>query len=180
MRGWEIQWVEDAASGKSLERPGMTYALELLRSGQAQGIVAAKLDRLSRSSLDFASLLERATKEAWNIVLLDLGLDLSTPMGKFTASVMVAVAELEREMISERTKVGLAAAAKKGIHPGPKAGAKPAIPAAESILVMHLTGSTLAEIAAKLNADGVPLPSGRLGVWQPVQVQRIIKRAEGA
>ena len=68
-RGWRILWVEDAASGKDLERPGMTYALHLLATGQATWIVASRLDRLSRSVLDFATLA-RARAEGWNV---DLG-----------------------------------------------------------------------------------------------------------
>jgi DNA invertase Pin-like site-specific DNA recombinase len=176
-RGWEILWVEDAASAKSLDRPGMDYALNLLESGQAQGIVASKLDRLSRSTLDFATLLERAQKEEWNIVLLDLGLDLTTPMGQFTANVMVAAAQLERQLISERTKVALAAAKNdKGILPGPRS----AVPAevSERVRELHAQGLTLAGIANTLTQDGVPLPSGSEGVWQPAQVGRVLKRAK--
>jgi DNA invertase Pin-like site-specific DNA recombinase len=79
-RGWEILWVEDAASGKDLERPGMTYALHLLATGQATGIVASRLDRLSRSVLDFATLLARARAEGWNVVILDLGVHAVRPV----------------------------------------------------------------------------------------------------
>ena len=60
-RGWDIRLFEDAgASGKSLSgRPGLLAALEVVEQGEASALVVAKLDRLSRSLLDFASLMER-------------------------------------------------------------------------------------------------------------------------
>jgi DNA invertase Pin-like site-specific DNA recombinase len=174
-RGWEIHWIEDAASAKSLERSGMTHALTMLESGQAQGIVASKLDRLSRSTLDFATLLERAQKEEWNLVLLDLGLDLTTPMGQFTANVMVAAAQLERQLISERTKVALRAAKEdKGITPGPRSKVPENV--IQRVRELNAQGLTLGSIANQLTQDRVPLPSGVEGVWQPVQVSRVLKR----
>jgi len=59
-RGWETQWVEEAASAKDLDRPGLSYALSMLGSGHASGIVVSRLDRLSRSVHDLAILLKRA------------------------------------------------------------------------------------------------------------------------
>jgi DNA invertase Pin-like site-specific DNA recombinase len=53
-RGWEILWVEDAASAKDLDRPGLSYALSMLSSGHAGGIAVSRLDRLSRSVHDLA------------------------------------------------------------------------------------------------------------------------------
>jgi DNA invertase Pin-like site-specific DNA recombinase len=55
-RGWEILWVEDAVSAKDLNRPGLAYALHLLGTGQAGGVVVSRLDRLSRSVHDLAIL----------------------------------------------------------------------------------------------------------------------------
>jgi DNA invertase Pin-like site-specific DNA recombinase len=172
-RGWEILWVEDAASGKDLERPGMTYALHL--TGQTTGIVASRLDRLSRSVLDFATLLARARAEGWNVVSLDLGLDLSTPYGQFGAHVLMAAAQLERDLISARTKEGLAAAKAKGILPGPRRSTVPA-EITDKISTLLAKGATLAEVANQLTQDRVPLPSGREGVWQPTQVRRALRR----
>jgi DNA invertase Pin-like site-specific DNA recombinase len=176
-RGWEIIWASDAASGKSMERPGMAYALSLLKSGAAQGIVASKLDRISRSVLDFANLLEQAQREEWNIVLLDNGLDLSTPYGRLAVGILMQFAQFEREMISARTKDALAAAKREsGIVPGPRSKVPQNV--SERVLALSETGATLAEIANTLTGDGVPLPSGKPGVWQPVQVSRVLKRAQ--
>src|SRR4051794_460309 len=69
-RGWQlVALLEDAASGKSLDRrPGLARALELIeRRDGADVLVVAKLDRLSRSLLDFASLMERARRKGWSI-----------------------------------------------------------------------------------------------------------------
>src|SRR5262245_11855580 len=80
-RGWKLVHVfEDAgASGKSLDgRRGLQRALEAIEAGTAGGLVVARLDRLSRSLLDFAALMERARKRGWNLIALDLGVDTST------------------------------------------------------------------------------------------------------
>src|SRR6202051_2945002 len=87
---------EDALSGKSLDRPGLAAALAAVEAGEAAGIVVAKLDRLSRSLKDFADLMARAQASGWNLVALDLGVDLSTPSGEFMAGVMASAAQWER------------------------------------------------------------------------------------
>jgi hypothetical protein len=60
----------------------------------------------------------RAQAEGWNLVVLDLGLDLNSPQGRFTAHELCAAAQLERELISRRTKDALAAAEARCIHVG--------------------------------------------------------------
>jgi DNA invertase Pin-like site-specific DNA recombinase len=59
-------------------------------------VVVAKLDRLSRSVVDAGRLLDEARKRGFNIVALDLGLDLSTPTSELVANVLAAVAQWER------------------------------------------------------------------------------------
>ena len=109
----------DAASGRTMRsRPGMAAAISAVESGIADGIICAKLDRLSRSVLDFATLVCRAQADGWNLVVLDLGLDLNTPQGRFTAHVLCAAAQLERELISTRTRDALAAAKRRGVRVG--------------------------------------------------------------
>ncbi len=85
-RGWElIQVLSDAGvSGKSTKnRPALTEALRLVEGGEAEAVVVSKLDRLSRSLRDFAALMERARAKRWNLVALDLGVDLSSPGENF-------------------------------------------------------------------------------------------------
>src|SRR5665811_394770 len=72
-RGWHlVEVIEDAGfSGKDLNRPGIVAALDALRRHKADTLVVAKLDRLSRSMLDFAALMDRASREHWALVALD-------------------------------------------------------------------------------------------------------------
>lgn len=104
------------ASGKSLaRRPILQNVLIRMDKAGSDGVlVVTKLDRLARSTLDFASIIRRAERKGWQLVVLDLGLDMTTPMGRFAANVAAAVAELERELIADRTRDGLAVVKARG------------------------------------------------------------------
>src|SRR3954463_2770787 len=120
-RGWEIvAFCEDKGlSGASMEgRNELARAILMVETGEADALMATKIDRVSRSVRDFADLVDRAQAGKWNLVVLDLGLDLSTPMGEFAAHILCAAAQLERRMIGQRTKDGLAAAKAKGVRVG--------------------------------------------------------------
>src|SRR5689334_7579535 len=86
-RGWKgAVTLQEHASGKTLaKRPILQNALEQLDADGCGLIVTTKLDRLSRSTLDYASLLERAKKNGWAIISLDLNLDTSTAVGQCMA-----------------------------------------------------------------------------------------------
>ncbi|MGH7748552.1 MAG: recombinase family protein, partial [Candidatus Dormibacteria bacterium] len=111
-RGWTLWAVyEDAGiSSTAALRPGLESALAACRSRPAALLIVAKLDRLSRSILEFATLVEHMKHEPWRLVALDLGVDTTTPNGEFVANVMSSFAQFERQMISVRTKEALAAA----------------------------------------------------------------------
>ncbi len=104
------------ASGKSLaRRPILQNVLTRMDNAGVEGVlVVTKLDRLARSTLDFASIVRRAERKGWQLVVLDLGLDMTTPMGRFAANVAAAVAELERALIADRTRDGLAVVKARG------------------------------------------------------------------
>ena len=74
----------------------MQRLLALVDSGSLQAVIVAKLDRLSRSLLDFAGLMERARRQGWALVALDLGVDTSTPAGEMMANVLATFAQFER------------------------------------------------------------------------------------
>jgi DNA invertase Pin-like site-specific DNA recombinase len=83
-RGWNLVdvLVDAGASGKSVAgRPGLASCSTMIEQGLGGTLMVSKLDRLSRSVVDFAQLLARAQHERWNICALDAGLDLSTPSG---------------------------------------------------------------------------------------------------
>lgn len=99
-RGWElVGLVEDAGfSAATLARPGNTEAFEVVESGGASVLVVAKLDRLSRSLLDFAAVMERSRRKRWVLVALDLGVDTTTPQGEMMATLTARIGPLQRFM----------------------------------------------------------------------------------
>jgi len=105
----------------------LAKALADLATGKAQGLVVSKLDRLSRSLLDFAALLASAQREGWTLCALDTGIDMATPSGEFMAGVMASAAQWERKIIGVRTREGLAAKRAQGggecaLQPGDQQG----------------------------------------------------------
>jgi hypothetical protein len=112
-----VEIFEDAGmSGKSLSgREGLHEAIDAIERGEAEALVVSKLDRLSRSLLDFAGLMERARKRGWSLVALDLGVDTSTPSGEMMASVLATFAQFERRLIGQRTKDALAVKRAQGV-----------------------------------------------------------------
>jgi len=112
--------VQEKVSGKSLRNRKLAKVLNALRPGDR--IVVWKLDRLGRSVKDLIEVIERIERSGADLVSLTEGVDTTTAMGRFFFHIMAAIAELERAMISERTKAGIAA--KKAQNPGKKWGSK--------------------------------------------------------
>ncbi len=109
-RGWElILIVEDVASGRTMRgRDGLAEAVRLIEAGEADGLLVSKLDQLSRSVADFATMLARFQAKGWGLTLLDIGLDTTTVTGAAMAHVVSAFSEMERKRIGERTREALA------------------------------------------------------------------------
>src|SRR5439155_3553517 len=129
-----------------------------VESGHANAIVVSKLDRISRSLIDFASLMERSRRKGWDLVALDLAVDTSTPQGEMVANVMATFAQFERRLIGLRTKEGLAVKKSQGVQLGrPRQVGDAAI--AEILRLRH-QGCSYDEIAARLQADRIDTPRG--------------------
>lgn len=160
-RGWELVEVitDEGESGKSLDRPGLQLVLERIASREVDGLVAAKLDRISRSVRDFADLLEWFGATGASLVAVDVGVDTSTPGGKLVCSVFSAVSEWERDVISARTRDGLAALRAKG-RPISRAAVADHPKVAKRILAMRAKPMTYQAIADALNAKKVPTLRG--------------------
>lgn len=173
-RGWHLVAVEvdPGASGKSLTgRPALARALTLVTAGDADVLVVAKLDRLSRSLLDFAALMARSQKEGWSLVALDLGVDTSTPAGEFMASVMASAAQWERRIIAQRTRDALQVKRSQGVRLG-----RPPEIAEEVAAQIHAyraAGLTIRQVADRLTADKVPTVTGK-SAWAASTVQRVL------
>jgi DNA invertase Pin-like site-specific DNA recombinase len=179
-RGWElVDVVEDRGySARDLRRPGIQSALEMLRRGDAKVLVVSKLDRASRSLLDFAALMATAERQSWALVALDVAVDTSTPAGEAMANVLATFAQFERRLIGQRTKEGLAAKRADGTLKGP-VGRPPSLPpvVVRTIKRRRGAGWSLSRIADTLNKDQVPTAQGGR-MWHPSTVRAILERAD--
>jgi DNA invertase Pin-like site-specific DNA recombinase len=179
MRGQTaLSWdcVDRGKSGKNMEREGLDNALTLVRAGQAGGIIVSKLDRLSRSLLDFAYLMVTANREGWNIVALDLGVDLGTPAGQAMAGVLAVFAQFERDVIAQRTRDGLAEKRAEGVRLGrPRAITDDLL---TEIVQLWMLESSYSGVARFLNEHAVPTAHGGKK-WYPASVQKVIQSQDG-
>ena len=120
----QIQLVDICAdegySAKSLERPGIKRALDMLRTGKADAIVVVKLDRLTRSVKDLGYLCDSFFREGLPYSLLSVSdsIDTRSAGGKLLLNVLMSVAQWEREAISERTQEAMNELKRQGVHIG--------------------------------------------------------------
>lgn len=142
---------EDHTSGIQLERAGLAKLREILREGDV--LVVWKLDRLGRSVKQLVDLTAELHQQGIEFKSLTDSIDTSTPLGRFFFHVMASLAEMERELIVERTRAGLEVARQLGR----RGGRKP-----------KMTSSKI-ESAKKLLASGVPHKdvASNLGVSVP-------------
>ena len=174
-RGWElVETIEDRGySAKDLRRPGVQEALRALEAGDAKALVVAKLDRLSRSMLDFASLMATAQKQQWALVALDVAVDTSTPAGEMLVNVLATFSQFERRLIGQRTKEALAAKKAQGV----RLGRPPVLPqrVVRRIERERARGNSLQKIADALNAAAVPTAHGGAR-WHASTVRGVLAR----
>ena len=176
-RGWQdVDFIVDKGfSAKNLDRPSIAKALGELKAGQASVLVVSKLDRLSRSLLDFATLMERARREGWEIVVLDIAIDTTQPSGQLMANVMAAFAEYERQLIGSRTSAALQQKKLQGVRLGRPVTLDASI--RRRVVESRRTGKTLSSIADELNE--AKIPTARNGKsWYPSTVASVMKSVE--
>lgn len=174
-RGWHlVEVIEDAGySARDLKRPGVQVALETLRRREAGVLVVAKLDRLSRSMLDFTALMAQASKASWALVALDCAVDTTTPAGEAMANVLATFAQFERRLIGQRTREALAIKKAQGV----RLGRPPSLPdhVRRRIRRERKRGKSFAAIARALNEDGVPTAQGGRR-WYASTVSAVLTR----
>jgi DNA invertase Pin-like site-specific DNA recombinase len=107
---------QEKMTTRKRERPQLEELLKQLRTGDT--VVVYKLDRISRSTKHLIELSEHFESEGVQFVSIQDNIDTSSPMGRFFFRVMASMAELERDIISERTKSGLEAARARGRNGG--------------------------------------------------------------
>jgi DNA invertase Pin-like site-specific DNA recombinase len=194
MRGLElVDLVTDSgvSGGKPLStRDGGRGILDLVRRRKVNAVIAVKLDRLFRNAHDCLDVTNDWDRSGVALHLLDLGgqsIDTSTAMGRFFLTVIAGAAEMERNLIRERTRAALAHKARSGqrvgcVPFGKRIGADgvhleddPAEQAAiDRITALHREGLSVREIAARLNAEQVKARGKR---WHKTTVCDLIRRA---
>ena len=179
---------DDGISGKTLERPALRELVRRCERGEVGHVVVVKLDRLTRRTRDLLALVDDLFL-ARNIELHSVSesLDTSTPHGRFVLTLFGGLAQMERELVGERTRTALAYKREQGqptSHPpyGFKANGSRetmvAIPeelaVVERILNTWRRGGSYAGIASELNGEGVPTKRGRR--WHASTVRGIVQR----
>jgi len=106
-------------TGKNTEREGLQKLLDLARAQLIDVVIVTKIDRISRSTIDFLQLVREIDSYGVKLVSLRENIDLTSPSGKFQTTLLIALAEHERETISVRTKEKVEWRAGKGLPIGP-------------------------------------------------------------
>ncbi len=112
-------YIDGGFSGSNIERPEMTRLIADIRLGRISHVIVYKLDRLSRSQKDTLYLIEDILiPHGVSFVSLNENMDTATPIGRAMLGIMSAFAQLERETIRERTRMGMRERVKSGLWPG--------------------------------------------------------------
>lgn len=172
-KGYRVEVVrEEGRSGKTITgRPELLAALARLDRGEAAALFAQRLDRLSRSLADFASLLDRAKRKGWTVAVLDADVDTASPSGEFLVNVLASAAQYERRIIGARTRDALAQRRREGVRLG-----RPALLPSEvvaRIVADRAEGHSLRAIADALTTEGVATSHGG-SRWYASTVRQVL------
>jgi len=178
--------VDAGVSAKTLDRPGLSAALARIDAGEAEGLIIAKLDRLTRSVADWNALIDAYFGKRAALLSVGDQIDTRTAAGRLVLNVLVSVAQWEREAIGERTADALAHKQANGEKVGaPAFGYRiegtglaevaDELKAVEVMREMRAAGASLRAIADELNTRGIATKRG--GVWAAATVRGILARA---
>jgi site-specific DNA recombinase len=115
--GWVLvpdRYDDGGYTGANMERPAVQRLLADIEAGKVDTIVVYKIDRLSRSLLDFARIMEILERHRVSFVSVTQQFNTATSMGRLVLNMLLSFAQFEREMISERTRDKIAATRRKG------------------------------------------------------------------
>ena len=177
--------VDAGESAKTLNRPGLTRALAMLKSGQADALVVVKLDRLTRSVRDLGELVDRYFANG-KAALLSVSeqIDTRSAAGRLVLNVLASVSQWEREAIGERTAAVMQFKAKAGEYTGGRApygfrveaGRLVRVEAEQAVLAAarkaKAKGLSLRAIARVLEQRGVLSRVGK--AFAPTQIARLV------
>lgn len=167
--GWEClpeRYDDGGFTGANMERPALRRLIADIEAGKVDCVVVYKVDRLSRSLMDFARIMETFDRQKVSFVSVTQAFNTASSMGRLILNVLLSFAQFEREMISERTRDKIAAARRKGKWAGgmPVLGynvreTKLIVDKAEAervreIFEMYLQRKSLLDVARELNERG--------------------------
>ncbi len=119
--GWTLipdSYSDGGFTGANIERPGLQRMLDDIRVGKIDTVVTYKVDRLSRSLLDFAKLMELFDQYEVSFVSITQAFATNTSIGRLTLNILMSFGQFEREIIAERVRDKIAGAKKKGKYTG--------------------------------------------------------------
>jgi putative DNA-invertase from lambdoid prophage Rac len=145
--------IEETGSGANNQRPGLVRVLDAAQRGEIEAVVVWKLDRFGRSALDLLTNLRQLDAAGVRFIALTQGIDIrpgGDAMSRLLLTMLSAVAEFEKDLIGERTRLGLERARRAGKRLG-----RPPLPTppAERVRRLRAKGSTWEEIAARLKCS---------------------------
>jgi DNA invertase Pin-like site-specific DNA recombinase len=140
---------DDGISGVRDNRPELDRLRERMARGEFSAIVVSKMDRLGRSLGMILRLWDEADAAGVRVVVIDQGIDTSTPAGRLQRNMLAALAEFERELILERTRAGIARARALGKKFG--APRKISDSVARVVRERRATGESLRSISQRMN-----------------------------
>ena len=172
--GYDLQEVVEEVESGAKERDGLRDAQERVESGEAEGLLFPKLDRLGRSQIHLAQLVQWAREGGVTLLSADEGMKVERGELRDEAlPFLIALAQVERERISRRTKEGLQAARQRGVRLG-----RPAenVELQTRAVQLRRRGKTLEQIAARFNAEGHRTTRG--AQYTPTTVYRMVNRED--
>jgi putative DNA-invertase from lambdoid prophage Rac len=150
IRGFEITLpIEETGSGARNSRPGLQKVMAAARKGKIDAVLVYKLDRFGRSCMDLLHNIEALRDCGVRFIAITQGLDIKPEgdaMSNLILTILAAVAQFERDLIIERTRLGLAAAKKNGQRLGRPMDPTPV----GAVTALQESGFSLAEIAEEL------------------------------
>ena len=186
-----VEIVEDAGiSGKNMNRPGIQKVLAMARKKQIGEVIVYKLDRMFRSTINALDVMAQLTK--WGVAFHSIQdtIDTGSALSRFFFTVTAAIAEMERDLISERTKDSLAEKRKNGYKTGsknppygydadkdgkltPNADERVVI---DFIMLERESSVAFQAIANDLNEKGIGTKTGKK--WRAGGVHKVVKNEE--
>ena len=185
-----IDIIEDAGiSAKNLNRPGVQKVLDMVKSKEVDSVIVFKLDRMFRNTIDALETTKQFDKQCVSFHSIQESLDTKSAMGKFFFTIMAGVAEMERNLIGERTTAALAYKRSNGEKTGGDIPFGYNVTADGHLVIneneqkairlifrLKRKGYSLRSICRELEKEGHKTKTGKCK-WHPKVVNSILRRA---